>query len=175
MRKNLIGPHSAGVVALIHPDRYPVASRRSSRTPSDTRHARSESVKKIVTIGLATTMLLALSGASPAQAHDRLVPTSLTIKVSDRSVDRGDKVTFRGKLRSDWKKCRANSKVKLVRNQQVVATKTTKPNGSYAFRRNITSTANWRVRFPGKKVNVVHPHNHRCLSSQSRSVRVRAS
>jgi hypothetical protein len=145
-----------------------------SRTPSDTRHARSESVKKIVTIGLATTMLLALSGA-PAQAHDRLEPTRVTIKVSDKSVDRGDKVTFKGKLKSDWKKCRANSKVKLVRNQQVVATKMTSPNGSYKFRKKVTSTANWRVKFSGKKINVVHPHNHRCLSSQSKSVRVRAT
>jgi hypothetical protein len=132
-------------------------------------------VKKIVTIGLATTMLLALSGASPVQAHDRIENTSLTIKVSDKSVDKGDKVTFRGKLRSDWKKCRANSKVKLVRGSKVVASKMTTANGSYKFSKKITKTANWRVKFSGKKVNVVHPHNHRCLASQSKSVRVRAT
>jgi hypothetical protein len=146
----------------------------TNRTTDRTRHARSESVKKIVTIGLATTMLLALS-AAPAQAHDRLEPTRLTIKVSDKSVDKGDKVTFQGKLKSDWKKCRANSKVKLVRKQKVVATTMTSPNGSFKFRKKVKSTATYRVKFSGKKVNVVHPHNHRCLSSQSKSVKVRAT
>ena len=132
-------------------------------------------MKKIVTTGLATIMLFALSGIGPAQAHDRIEPTSLTIKVSDKSVDKGDKVTFKGKLKSDWKKCRANSKVKLVKGSKVVASKTTSANGSYSFKQKIKKTANWRVKFSGKKVNVTHPHNHRCLGSQSKSIRVRVT
>ncbi len=121
---------------------------------------------------MAVSMLLVALAAAPAEAHTRTASTSLTLKVSDTRVDRGDRVIFRGKLRSGWKKCRARQTVTLYRGNRAVQSKMTNRKGRYKFARSVKKTKVWRVRYAGRAWGV-HPHDHQCLASSSRGVRVR--
>ena len=67
----------------------------------------------------AVTMLLVLLGSAAAQAHERTASTSLTLTANKSTVDQGDEVKFRGKLRSDWKECRKSKSVTLYRDGPV--------------------------------------------------------
>ena len=129
-------------------------------------------MKKNLTIGLAATMLFVLTASVPAYAHERTASTSLSISVSDSTPDRGDKVTFRGRLTSDWSKCQAFRRVTLKRGHTAIQSKLTNRAGYYSFTQRINSNSNWRVRFTGKRFGV-HPHVHRCLPDTSRVIRLR--
>ncbi len=119
-----------------------------------------------------TLALVFMLGAVPAQAHTRIEPTSLTLRANDTRVDRGDRVTFSGSLRSDWKRCKAYKSVTLFRGKRPVATRKTTRAGLYAFTVQVPKTATWKVKFKGKRWGV-HPHVHRCLRSTSRGITVR--
>ena len=119
-----------------------------------------------------TLALVFVLGAAPAQAHERIEPTRVTISANHTRVDRGDRVKFSGSLRSDWKRCRAYKNVTLFRGKRPVATRKTTRAGLYAFTVRVTSTKTWRVKFRGKRWGV-HPHVHRCLRSSSRGITVR--
>lgn len=129
-------------------------------------------MKKILTIGLAVTVLFVLTASGPASAHQRTASTSLSLEVSDSRPDRGDKVTFSGRLSSNWNKCEKFKRVSLKRGGNVVQTTTTSRSGFYSFRQRINSNSNWVVRFTGKRFGV-HPHVHRCLPDTSRRIRIR--
>ena len=129
-------------------------------------------MKRILTIGIATTMLFALTGVTPASAHERTAATSLSINVSDSHPEEGDKVRFSGKLSSEWSKCQAFKRVTLKRGHKAVQSTLTDRSGGYSFSQRINSSSNWRVRFTGKRWGV-HPHVHRCLPDTSRVIRIR--
>ncbi len=72
-------------------------------------------MKKTITIGLAVTMLFALTASGTAAAHERTEKTKISIKPKAKTIDEGDKVTFQGKLKSDWDKCFAHQTVTLYK------------------------------------------------------------
>lgn len=120
----------------------------------------------------AVTMLLVLLGSVAAQAHERSASTSLTLKANKSTVDQGDEVKFRGKLRSDWKECRKSKSVTLYRDGTAVASTTTSRSGNYSFVMQIDATADWHVSFAGTEWGQ-HPHSHVCLGSTSPTIRIR--
>ncbi|MEX1264149.1 MAG: hypothetical protein WEE66_09485 [Actinomycetota bacterium] len=128
-------------------------------------------MKRTLTTILAVTMLFVFT-ASPALAHQRTASTSLSRGVSDTSPERGEKVTFSGRLQSNWDRCEEDQKVTLKRGHTAVETTRTDEAGFYSFTRRIKADSNWRIRFTGKRFGV-HPHVHRCLPSTSRTVRIR--
>ena len=129
-------------------------------------------MKKTLAIGLAATMLFALTASGPASAHVRTASTKLSIEVSDSTPDRGDKVTFSGQLKSKWKQCKANQRVVLKRGQKTVESTTTTRSGFYSFTKRIRSNSNWTVKYKGRRFGV-HPHVHRCRPSKSQTIRIR--
>ena len=131
-------------------------------------------MKRVLTWILASVMVTAMLGAAPAVAHERIEPTRITIKASSTQVPQGRKVTFQGKLKSDWSKCFNWRNVSLYRGSKKVATKQTRQSGYYKFTVRVNSTKTWKVRFGGRKWGK-HPHVHRCLASSSKGIRVRAT
>ena len=129
-------------------------------------------MKKTLAIGLAATMLFALTASGPASAHVRTASTKLSIEVSDSTPDRGDKVTFSGQLKSKWKQCKANQIVVLKRGQKTVDSTRTTRSGFYSFNKRISSNSNWTVKYKGRRFGV-HPHVHRCRPSKSQTIRIR--
>lgn len=124
-------------------------------------------MKKTITIALAVTMLFALTASGPASAHQRTEKTRISIRPKARTIDAGDKVTFRGRLKSDWRKCFAHRTVTLFKEGQAIVSKKTTRSGSYSFTRRPRNTHTWYVAFAGKRFGT-HPHVHRCLASRSR-------
>ena len=129
-------------------------------------------MKKTLAIGLAATMLFALTASGPASAHVRTASTSLSIAVSDSTPDRGDKVQFSGQLKSKWKRCKAAQRVVLFRGQKPVQSKKTSRAGLYSFTQRIRSNSNWTVKYKGRRFGV-HPHVHRCRRSTSKTIQIR--
>jgi hypothetical protein len=121
---------------------------------------------------LMSVMLIAALGAAPASAHERVESTRITIKANPNPVKQGKKVTFQGKLKSDWSKCFNWRPVKLYKGKQIVASKKTRKSGFYKFTVRVASEKTWRVKFAGRSWGK-HPHVHRCLSSSSKGIRVR--
>lgn len=115
------------------------------------------------------------STSSPASAHTEAFPTSLTISVSPAPpVSPGTEMTFSGRLKSDRDACKKASTVNLVKvGVGTVSTTTTDNRGRYSFSKKVRATNRWKVRFSGKVLNAVHPHNHTCEASSSESIRVR--
>lgn len=124
-------------------------------------------MKPIVTIALAMTMLFALTASSPVAAHERTEKTRISIRPKAKTIDDGDKVTFKGKLKSDWDKCFAHQEVTLYKENTPVLTKETSSSGSYSFGRSPGNTHTWTVRYAGRSFGI-HPHVHVCLSSKSK-------
>jgi hypothetical protein len=133
---------------------------------------RSGDVKKSLTWILMSVMLTAVLSAAPAAAHERTAETRITFKANPNPVQKGKKVVFKGKLKSDWSRCFNWRPVKLYKGNQVVAAKKTRKSGFYKFRVRVNSTATWRVKFAGRSWGK-HPHVHRCFSSSSKGIRVR--
>lgn len=129
-------------------------------------------MKRTLTTVLAVTMLFVFTTSGPALAHQRTASTSLSISVNDPRPDRGDKVTFSGRLQSNWDRCEEDQKVHLKRGHTIVQTTRTNDSGFYSFSQRINGNSNWRVRFTGKRFGV-HPHVHRCLPDTSRVIRFR--
>ena len=129
-------------------------------------------MKKTLATLLAGTMLSLMTATGPALAHQRTASTSLSISVSDERPDRGDVVTFSGRLRSNWDRCEEDQRVHLKRGRTIVQTTRTNDSGSYSFRQRINGNSNWKVRFTGKQFGI-HPHVHRCLPDTSRKIRIR--
>ena len=81
-------------------------------------------MKKAVSIGLAVTVLFVLTASAPAShTSGRRAPGSIRPKA--RTIDAGEKVTFRGRLKSDWMKCFANRRVTLFKEDQPILSKLT--------------------------------------------------
>ncbi len=118
--------------------------------------------------------MLALTGV--AVAHTISFPTSITVsRDPSGAVERGTTVRIFGKLSSDKRNCYRNSKIKLIRvGTGVIRTTRTDGRGRYEFFLTVRRTARYRVRFPGKVLNAVHPHLHTCeASSAGFRIRVR--
>jgi hypothetical protein len=129
-------------------------------------------MKGTVARTLAVVMLLVALGSAPAQGHERTEPTRITIKASQKAVDSGEKVRFRGKLKSDWSKCFSWQKVSLFKGNKKVATKKTQKSGSYQFTVKPKATKTWKVKYKGRNWGT-HPHTHVCLGSSSKGIKVR--
>jgi hypothetical protein len=112
-----------------------------------------------------------------AQAHSVSFPTSLSISRSPSGVVAADSdVTFSGKLSSDKRACRNHSTVALIRvGSGVVDTTKTGAGGGYSFTESVKKTSRWFVKFNGKVLKAVHPHNHVCEASTSNRIRVRVA
>ena len=131
-------------------------------------------MKKTLTSILAATMLVGVLGSAPAFAHERTESTRITIHASDKTVNEGKKVSFEGKLKSDWSKCFNWRNVSLFAGNQKIATKQTRQSGYYKFTVKPKATKTWKVKFSGRKWGK-HPHVHRCLSSSSKGIQVRVT
>ncbi len=131
-------------------------------------------MKAILARTLAVTMLLVALGAAPAQAHERTESTRITIHATKKHVEKGKKVSFQGKLKSDWSKCFNWRKVSLFAGNKKIATKQTRQSGFYKFTVRPNATKTWKVKFNGRKWGT-HPHKHRCLASSSKGIRVRVT
>lgn len=129
-------------------------------------------MKGILARTLAVTMLVVALGSAPAQAHERTEPTRITIKANKKTVDSGEKVKFKGKLKSDWSKCFSWRKVSLYAGSKKIATKKTQKSGFYQFTVRPKATKTWKVKFKGRSWGT-HPHAHVCLASSSKGIKVR--
>ena len=129
-------------------------------------------MKGILARTLAVTLMVVALSSAPAQAHERTESTRITIHASKTSVERGKKVTFDGKLKSDWSKCYSWQKVSLFKGNTKVATKTTNKSGYYKFTVKPKATKTWKVKFKGRSWGT-HPHAHVCLASSSKGIKVR--
>jgi hypothetical protein len=110
-----------------------------------------------------------------ASAHTVAHNTSLDAQRNPGGViEPGTRVRISGELSSTARKCRNNSRVRLIeRGAGQVDTDRTGPGGSFSFRRVVVAeTTRFRVVFAGKILNSNHPHSHTCDGS-SDSVRVR--
>ena len=131
-------------------------------------------MKGILARTLAVTMLFVVLGASPAQAHERTESTHITIHANKKHVEEGKKVTFEGKLKSDWSKCFNWRNVSLYAGNKKIATKKTQKSGYYQFTVRPKATKTWKVKFKGRKWGT-HPHKHRCLASSSKGIKVKVT
>lgn len=120
-------------------------------------------------VALAMTSVLFLG--TVADAHVRVEPTTLTLRVSDTTPSKGDKVVFTGHLRSDWSKCFANQSVKLIRNGVVLASRKTDTTGVVKFIRRLRHSGHWQLKYSGRKWGL-HPHRHVCKPSASDVIKV---
>lgn len=122
-------------------------------------------VRKLISASLG--LVIALSGV--AYAHPTEFPTDISVARSPRgAVAPGTTVHIYGKLSSPKRACIRRSTIQLIRvGKGVVATTVTTRRGRYAFDRRVWNTARWRVRFPGKVLNAVHPHSHTCEASSA--------
>ncbi len=116
-------------------------------------------------------VIFAFSGT--AFAVSWVAPTSLTLDVDDRSVDKGDKVHFSGNLNSPKKKCRRRQWVALYRGNDKVARTRTNRNGHYEFTQTIKRTKRWHTEYKERTFGT-HPDTKTCLGSRSNNVRVEA-
>jgi hypothetical protein len=129
-------------------------------------------VKALLLRTTAVTLILVLLGSAPAQAHERTASTRITLNANKSVVDHGEKVKFRGRLHSQWAKCRKWQPVVLLRNGNSVGAKKTMKNGKFQFTKSVQNTSNWRVTYAGKRWGK-HPHDHRCLGSGSGTIHIR--
>lgn len=122
-------------------------------------------VRKVVSAALG--LVIALGGV--AYAHTVVYPTDITVKRSPSgAVERGTVVHIYGRLTSEKRKCFVRSKILLIKVGVGVVDRTrTGLHGRYAFDRKVRQTSRWRVRFPGKVLDSVHPHSHTCAASSA--------
>lgn len=112
---------------------------------------------------------LALLLLAPAIAVAVTVyPTSITVDRSPSGgVEPGTSVHIYGRLRSPKPACYRSSTIKLVKvGTGTIRTTTTGRRGGYSFDIRVRSTARYRVVFPGKDLDVVHPSTEVCASSR---------
>ena len=129
-------------------------------------------MKRIAIGALALTITLGLFAPGIAQAHVRVYDTDLTLRVSDRRVDRGDFVVFSGTLSSARRRCYAHQTVQITRNGVVIATTTTDKDGQYSIALRLRRGGRYQAIFTGDQFGT-HPHNHICAADSSRRIRIR--
>lgn len=130
---------------------------------------------KNLKIVIAIAAVLALAVPIGAAAHVREnVETSLTIKASDKKINSGQKVTFSGKLTSEWKKCKSEEKILLFRNKTQIGKTRTNGTGKYTITKKLHQPGKYSVKYPGRSWGT-HPHSHSCLPSQSKKIRIRVT
>ncbi len=122
--------------------------------------------KLVVAFAVASLLLM-----GPAAAHVRIAGTSLKLKASPTTVQKGKPVTFTATLNSNWKKCYSQRKVSFYKDGVKQFTKGTNTHGVATVKFKPTKTGNWVAKFKGRKWGV-HPHKHTCLASQSKAVTV---
>ncbi len=122
--------------------------------------------KLVVAFAVASLLIV-----GPASAHVRTASTSLKLSASSTSIHKGKTVTFTATLKSGWKKCYSQRRVVLYKNGNKQFYKGTNTSGVAKFKVKPTNTANWQVRFKGRKWGT-HPHDHTCLASQSKTIKV---
>jgi len=130
-------------------------------------------VKRIVVWALALTVTLGLYAPGVAEAHVKEIPTRLTLEVSDRTPKRGEKVIFRGALKSKNRRCFRNRQIEILRNGNVFATAQTNDRGRYRVAKRVTRSGRYKARFNGYGPFGTHPHNHSCAPSHSNSIWIR--
>ena len=116
-----------------------------------------------------------LAGAfmSPAAAHIKTFPTSVTLSVSDTNVKKGDFVVFTARVTSPKHACEVGRTVQLLRDGVVIATKTTNSKGVVRFRVKVTSKATYQVRVLPETLVSNHLHRHRCARATSNKITVK--
>ena len=122
--------------------------------------------KLVVAFAVATLLIV-----GPASAHVRTAGTSLKLKASPTTVQKGKTVTFTATLNSNWKKCYSQRKVSFYKDGVKQFTKGTNNHGVATAKWKATKTGNWVAKFKGRKWGT-HPHRHVCRASQSKSVKV---
>ena len=130
-------------------------------------------MKRIVTWALALTFTLGLYAPGVARAHVAQINTSLTMSVSDRMPNEGQRVTFRGQLKSPNRRCVRNQEIQIMRRRTVFATTQTDSRGRYSVTRRVTRSGRYRARFNGFGPFGPHPHSHSCAPSHSNSIWIR--
>jgi len=128
--------------------------------------------RALASLALALVVALALVGT--ALAHDVTFDTDLSLHRSPGgTVASGTQITFSGAPSSSKAACERNSRIDLIKVGSGVVERTrTGAQGGYSFQRKVYQTQNWRTRFRGKVLSAVHPHNHVCGASVSRTIQV---
>jgi hypothetical protein len=120
----------------------------------------------------AAALLVVNSGI--ALAHTVSFPTDISAERSpDGVVAPGTEVHISGELTSDKRACSKGSEIRLIEvGQGTIDTDMTGHRGRFSFDVTVQDTTRYRVKFPGKILNSVHPHSHVCEASTT-SLRVR--
>ena len=119
---------------------------------------------------VAVLVLMTVVFVQPAGAIQN-VTTHTKLRVSATTVQSGDLVKFKVRLKAGISQCRVHMPIKLFRNGKKVAKKRTNRKGKVVFKRHPRVTARWRAKFPGKKIGT-HPNRYNCLPSKSKRRRV---
>jgi hypothetical protein len=125
-------------------------------------------VKNLVRL-VAISTIASLLLVSVASAHVQTSNTRLRLQVSDTKIHKGQRVTFRGTLSSDWGKCYKFRQVKLQKNGNTILSKRTDANGKVAFTRKVYQDSDWNLKYKGRRWGK-HPHRHVCRGSTSRTI-----
>ena len=126
-------------------------------------------VKQVLAASLALTLLL--SGTSLAATT---YPTSIALKVNDKTITQGQKVVFKGHLKSQLKKCKKHRTVTLYRNGHAVGAKKTTATGDFKFAKKPSKTRTWQVKFAGR-TGGTHPNQYVCKASKSKKIQVKVT
>jgi hypothetical protein len=123
---------------------------------------------------LAAAAALVVAGALPASAHS--VESHVSLDVSDRTVRRGQVITFFGKLTTEAHKrrCQRGAEVHLIRKGTgPVATDTTDNQGEFSFRIDPRpNRGRYFARYEGSG-RFGYNNQHRCEADESRVIRIR--
>ncbi len=125
--------------------------------------------RAVVASLLAVLFLTTVAEASGSTVTN--VNTKSHIKVSDKSISKGDDLFIVGKLTSDKHACITDMLLKLFFKGNQVEAKSTNNNGKAFFKRNPNHTGKWQIVFDGKKGGQ-HPHKYFCKPSRSYKVKV---
>lgn len=125
---------------------------------------------RALAVVIAATMVLA--GAEAAFANFNAGTRLSVSKKPNGKVQKGTKVTFKGKLKSGRNFCESGQRVQLLRKQRVVGSDRTSRRGQYSIGEKVKRSGRYRVRFDGVSRGT-HPNIKTCRASSSKTVRVR--
>lgn len=129
-------------------------------------------MKRIGTWALALTLTLGLVAPGVAQAHVKTINTRVTMRVSDATITKGQRVTFSGVLKAKNRRCFRGKTVSITRKGRVIASTTANNRGKYAVSKKLRKGGRYRATYGGFQFGV-HPHSHTCSASSSGVVRIR--
>ncbi len=127
-------------------------------------------MSRIAKQALAVSLVLSLFLGGTAMAA-KVYKTSFAFGANRTSIHKGQKVVFSGTLKSKFKKCKKHRPVTLYRNGHPIDTRTTSATGQFSFKRHISKTRTWQVRFAGRSGGT-HPNQFVCKASKSKKIKV---